>query len=211
MCPSSDHHRPVIGTVGRDSAGRGWSWAAAVVLALASVACSAQPPAAEPKAPTPRQLAAGYLQLGNLLHRFGQFEQAAEAFRASIAALPTAEGHTFLGWSLSYLGRIEEAIRECEIAIGLDPDFGNPYNDIGVYLIALGRSAESPPWFEKAIAAKRYCCYQFPHANLGRVLLESGRIDEARRSFERALTYDPAYLPALAGLEAIRRLGLQAL
>lgn len=138
-------------------------------------------------------------------------ERAVEAYRASIADRPTAEAHTFLGWSLSYLGRIDEAIAQCKIAIQLDPDFGNPYNDIGVYLLDRGELEEAVPWLEKAIASKRYCCYQFPHANLGRALLMQGRVSEAKRSFERALEYDPYYLPALLGLELIRRGGLQGL
>jgi len=40
----------------------------------------------------------------------GEYERAVEAYRASIADRPTAEAHTFLGRSLSYLGRIDEAI-----------------------------------------------------------------------------------------------------
>ena len=34
-----------------------------------------------------------------------------------------------------------------------------------------------------------------------------GRLDEARRSFERALDYEPDYLPALQGLAYIRAQG----
>ncbi len=86
----------------------------------------------------------------------------------------------------------------------MDSDYGNPYNDIGVYLIQLGRPEEAVPWLHKAIAAKRYCCYEFAHANLGRVLLSQGKIDEAKRSFERALSHNPEYVPAIAGLELIR-------
>ena len=140
-------------------------------------------------------------QQGNVLHLQGRFEAAADKFRESIEVLPTAEGHTFLGWSLSMLGHTEEAIAECEKAIALDPDYGNPYNDIGVYLIDLGRPDEAPPWFEKAIASKRYCCYQFPHFNLGRVHFMKGDLDGARRSFERSLRHDPDYLPARMALE----------
>jgi len=140
-------------------------------------------------------------QQGNVLHLQGRFEAAADKFRESIEVLPTAEGHTFLGWSLSMLGRTEEAIAECEKAIALDPDYGNPYNDIGVYLIELGRPDEAIPWFEKAMSAKRYCCYQFPHFNLGRVLFMQGDLDGARRSFERSLRHDPDYLPARMALE----------
>ncbi len=134
---------------------------------------------------------------GYILHLAGRYEEAIELFQQSIAAYPTAEGHTFFGWSLAKLGRLEEAIVECQKAISLDSDYGNPHNDIGVYLIELGRPEEAVPWLQKAIAAKRYCCYEFPHFNLGRVLLSQGKIDEAKRSLERALSYNPEYVPAI--------------
>ena len=140
-------------------------------------------------------------QQGNVLHVQGRYQAAADKFRESIEVLPTAEGHTFLGWSLSMLGHTEEAIAECEKAIALDPDYGNPYNDIGVYLIDLGRADEAIPWFEKAMAAERYCCYQFPHFNLGRVQAMQGDVVAARRSFEQSLRHDPDYLPARMALE----------
>jgi len=160
---------------------------------------------------TPERRARLQWEAGYVLHQLGEYDRAVEAYRASIADHPTAEAHTFLGWSLSYLGKVEEAIVHCKIAIKLDPDFGNPYNDIGVYFLHMGRADEAVPWLEKAIAARRYCCYQFPHANLGRILLAQGKVEEAKRSFERALEYDPQYLPALLGLEFIRRGGLRGL
>ncbi len=141
---------------------------------------------------------------GNVLHNAGRYKEAAKLFQRSIDTYPTAEGHTFLGWSLSELGRFEDAIAECKKAISVDADYGNPYNDIGTYLIELGRSHEAVPWLEKAISAKRYCCYEFPHFNLGRVLLSQGNIEEAKRSFKRALSHNPEYVPAIAGLAFIR-------
>ncbi len=143
-------------------------------------------------------------QEGYFLHSLGDYKGAADRFRRSIEVHPTAEGHTFLGWSLSYLGQTEKAIAECKKAIDLDPDYGNPYNDIGVYLIDLGRSDEAIPWLEKATRAKRYCCFQYPHFNLGRILLAKERVEEAVQAFERALSYDPNYLPARKALEVIR-------
>jgi Tfp pilus assembly protein PilF len=183
-------------------------WLAAGVLCMA---CAMAPAQDRAKELTPELRARLQWEAGYVLHQLGEYERAVEAYRASIADRPTAEAHTFLGWSLSYLGRIDEAIVQCKIAIQLDPDFGNPYNDIGVYLLERGQMAEAIPWLEKAIASKRYCCYQFPHANLGRILLMQGRVEDARRAFQRALEYDPHYLPALLGLELIRRGGLQGL
>ena len=153
----------------------------------------------------PADLAELFWRQGYTLHVLGAYVQAIELFRRSIEARPTAEGHTFLGWSLSHLGRIKGAIAECKKAIAIDHEFGNPYNDIGVYLVELGRSDEAIPWLKKAMRAKRYCCYQFPHFNLGRILLKQGKVREAKILFERALKYDPDYVPAKRALEEIRK------
>ena len=91
--------------------------------------------------------------------------------------------------------------RTCRDGRSRDPDYGNPYNDIGAYLIELGRPEEAIPWLEKAIAAKRYCCYQFPHFNLGRVLFAQGNLVAARQAFEQALRHDPSYVPARMAVE----------
>ena len=166
-------------------------------------------PLAAQESGAPTHLREAYLlwQEGYRLHLAGGYEEAIKRFEASIERHPTAEAHTFLGWSVSYLGRREEAIEECKKAIALDPEYGSPYNDIGVYLIDLGRPDEAIGWLEKAIGAKRYCCYQFPHFNLGRVQLMKGQLQEAKASFERALSYDPNYLPAHQGLAFTRSQG----
>src|ERR687893_2417842 len=67
-----------------------------------------------------------------------KYEEAVELYRRSIETYPTAEAHTFLGWVYSFEGRYNEAIDECLAAIRVDSSFGNPYNDIGSYLIAQG-------------------------------------------------------------------------
>jgi Tfp pilus assembly protein PilF len=176
-------------------------------IVLIAIGVMAPLAAKEPEAPP--QVREAYLlwQEGYQLHLAGAYEEAIERFEASIELHPTAEAHTFLGWSMSYLGRLEEAIDECKRAIEIDPDYGNPYNDIGVYLIGLGRPDEAIGWLKKAIGAKRYCCYQFPHFNLGRVQVMKGQLKAAKRSFERALSYDPNYLPAHQGLAFIRSQG----
>lgn len=172
-----------------------------------AIVCLAAPVASQQTADesSPAERAKQLWEAGYVRHVMGLYEPAIEAYRASIAIHPTAEAHTFLGWTYSYQDKIKEAIAECEIAIRIDPEFGNPYNDIGVYLLELGQIDEAAGWFRKAIAAKRYCCYQFAHANLGRVLLAQGKIEEARTAFDRALEYDPEYLPALIGAELIRQ------
>ena len=69
----------------------------------------------------------------------GKLDRAIEDYQRSIAVHPTAEAHTVLGWTLSFQGRLAEATAECLRAIEIDPHFGNPYNDIGVYLMQQGK------------------------------------------------------------------------
>jgi Tfp pilus assembly protein PilF len=136
----------------------------------------------------------------------GDYDRAVELYRKSLALHPTAEAHTFLGWTYHFQGKIEEAIAECMLAIEVDPDFGNPYNDIGSYLIGLERYDEAIPWLDRAIAAKRYDPRHFPYFNLGRAYLAKGLINRARENFEQALEIEPRYTLARQSLASLRRM-----
>jgi len=136
----------------------------------------------------------------------GDYDRAVELYKNSLELHPTAEAHTFLGWTYHYQGKIEDAIAECKRAIEVDPDFGNPYNDIGSYLIALGRHDEAIPWLERAIAAPRYDPHHYPYFNLGRAYYAKGMINRAREYFQEALRIEPRYALARQAVENIRRM-----
>ena len=130
----------------------------------------------------------------------GELEEAVVLYKKSIEAHPTAEAYTFLGWTYSFMGRIEDAIDECHKAIAQDPDFGNPYNDIGAYLIEKGELDEAIVWFQKALLAKRYESPAFPHLNLGRVYERKGQWTEAIDSYKKSLALNPSYALAKKAL-----------
>jgi Tfp pilus assembly protein PilF len=136
----------------------------------------------------------------------GDLDHAVELYKSSIEIFPTAEAHTFLGWTYSFQGRVQDAIDECKRAIEVDPAFGNPYNDIGAYLISLKRYDEAIPWLERATQAPRYEPRHFPHLNMGRAYLAKGMINRARECFQEALRIEPDYPPALHAIESIRRM-----
>jgi len=133
----------------------------------------------------------------------GELEDAIRLYKKSISIYPTADAHTYLGWTYSFQGRIEEAIAECETAITIDPEFGNPYNDIGVYLLQQQKLDEAIPWLENAKGAKRYEPRHFPYLNLGSIYATKGMINRALEEFRGALKFD---LDNTIALEAIKRL-----
>ena len=132
-------------------------------------------------------------------------DRAVKLYKRSLTLHPTAEAYTYLGWAYRYQGKLDEAIAECKKAIQIDPEFGNPYNDIGAYLIEKGKYDEALRWLERALHTRRYESYHFPHYNLGRAYMAKELYGKARQHFQEALKILPDYAPAKEGLEQIRR------
>jgi Tfp pilus assembly protein PilF len=134
----------------------------------------------------------------------GELDQAVALYKRSIESYPTAEAHTFLGWTYSFLGRLDDAIEECYKAIEVDPTLGNPYNDIGAYLLQQGKIDQAIPWFERALQSSRYDSYCYPHMNLGRVYEAKRDWLRAKDEFRKALEERKDYTPAAQALARIR-------
>lgn len=147
--------------------------------------------------------ALGFFQQAYEAQMRGELDEAADLYKQSITAYPTAEAHTFLGWTYSFMGMTDEAIDECHRAIEVDPDFGNPYNDIGAYLIEKGDHYGAIAWLKRAIDSTRYEAYFYPHFNLGRVYEEKGKFFDALNEYKTAMDLNPDY--ALA-VRAFRKL-----
>lgn len=153
--------------------------------------------------PNPQETANRYLQEGYEKQMAGKVDEAITLYLQSIASQPTSEAHTFLGWAYSVKGRYGDAIRECERAIRIDPQYGNPYNDIGAYLIETGRWQEALPWLERATTAERYDGRFYAWYNLGRVWEHQGDWSKALEAYRHALQQNTEYTLAA---EAISRM-----
>jgi len=144
-----------------------------------------------------------YFKLGYQCQMRGDLEEAVRHYKRSLEIESSAEGHTFLGWAYSFMGRLDEAIDECRRAIAIDPEFGNPYNDIGAYLLQSGAVDEAIPWLEKARTAPRYENPEYAWCNLGKAYELKGLWPLAREAYQQALEIRGDYLPATAALDRV--------
>lgn len=142
------------------------------------------------------QQALEYFHRALALQKAGDLGSALRDYRRSLALFPTPEAHTFLAWCYARLHLVDQALAECHKAIALDPDYGNPYNDIGAYLIDEGRLSEAIPWLEKAQRARRYATPAFPAFNLGRIYEKRGQWVLALHAYEEALALHAGYRDA---------------
>jgi len=183
---------------------RPWRRVAVLVAASALALSSGAAPAA-----TAAERATELWKEGAGLHLEGDYEGAIALYRDALALRASARIHTYLAWSLSELERYAEAVDHCRRAIDLDAGYPNAYNDLGSYLIDLGRPQEAIPWLRKVLEMSDYCCPHFAYYHLGRAQLLRGQVDEASEALRTALQLRPGFPPAYELLRRIR--GLQGL
>ena len=150
-------------------------------------------------------MAQDYFELAYEMQMGGDLERAVYYYRRSLDCMESPEAYTFMAWTLSMRGEYERAITLCKQAIALDADFGNPWNDIGAYLLALGKCQEAIPFLEQALRCPRYLTYHYAHYNLGRAYEKMTEFERARRKYREALSLEPSYMLAKQALERLER------
>ncbi len=123
---------------------------------------------------------------------------------ATIAVEPRASiGYLLLGNWHAREGRKEDALRAFQDGVAHVPDNAELQLDAVALSIGLGRLSPQ----DAAAAYQRLSADAPANAsvqyNLGQVLLEAGRVDEARGAFSRSLELAPASVPAMTALAVI--------
>ncbi len=141
---------------------------------------------------------------GHALVQAGDLHAALHAFEESARHDETADALTYQAWMHSLLGDPATAERLCLRAIRLDPDFGNPYNDIGTICLLRRDVPAAIEWFQRAKRAPRYEPRHFPFLNLGRLYMTLGMPREAISELEGALALSPGSDDIRSLLDAAR-------
>lgn len=154
------------------------------------------------------QLAVARNNMGLALGALGRFEEALQHFQDSLAMSRRMwEGDDWsaalllnnIGYCQTALGRTDDALAEYQDALAMyrrlfDADYpamAQTLNNVGAALFTLGRKDEALPYCEDAVAMSRrqkYPQFHFWAANLARVYLELGRVDEAIELLKEAIS-----------------------
>jgi tetratricopeptide (TPR) repeat protein len=97
--------------------------------------------------------------------------------------------HKALGTALLSRNQTDEAIREFQAAIQLEPDDAEAHNNLGIALLNRGLTDAAAQEFQQAIRAKPDNAEA--HYNLGNILLNEGWSGEAIQQFQEALRFQP--------------------
>ncbi len=120
----------------------------------------------------------------------GQLQEAADLYAHAFELAPDAETAFNLGNCQFGTGRHEEAVQSFLAATGLNPDFADAWNNLGIVLGELARSSEAESAFRRAVTLDPG--YADAHFSLGEILAARGKHTEARRAFHTYLALDPS-------------------
>jgi len=142
------------------------------------------------------KIANKYFQKAFEFQMRGNIREAITNYNASIEIHPTAEAYLNLSWALSKEGRYKDAIQKCYKAIEMDINLGNPYNEIGTYLMKLNKLDEAIIWLDEALNTESYDEKHYTYFNLGKIYERKGLWYEAIIMYDKALEIKPEYLLA---------------
>ena len=106
--------------------------------------------------------------------------------------------HNGLGHELFRQGKVDEAIRECEEAVRIDPRYDPAYSNLGRFFAEKRDYPAAITNLETAISLSPRDTK--PRNNLGNVFYLQGRFTEAKAQFTEVLRLDPGHTDALNNL-----------
>lgn len=141
------------------------------------------------------------------VHRAGIWNDEYLLWRDGVNKMPeNSFAHNNLGVVYYMQGRLDEALRECQTAIRLDPYFPFAHNNLGMTYYRLGQLNKAMEAYKMALALDP--SYHQAHFHLGDVYYKTGKLDEAIREYHLAIGLKPNYVKAYMHLSlAYQRLG----
>ncbi len=100
----------------------------------------------------------------------------------------------YLGWFLMDQGKLDEAVKNFNEALQINPNFAVAHGNIGCVFVQMGKPNEAIRHFTEALQIEPDSAKV--HNNLGAVLAQQGKVDEAVKHYTRALQLEPDFVEA---------------
>lgn len=103
---------------------------------------------------------------------------------------PGAAGYNNLSNAFSKQGRVDEAIRTAQLAVGIQPDYGVAHYNLGNLYVRTGNFDLARRHFE--VALELLPNYAEAHSNYGQFLAERGDLARGIEYFQKAIALNPS-------------------
>lgn len=171
-----------------------WGLSALLLQGCVSTGSSERLTRGEDAAVANMNLGAGYL-------RQGRYDLAIERLQRALKQDPRlAEAHTTIALAYDRIGSKEDAEQHYKRATQLEPNNAASANAYAVFLCRENRWKDAAPYFRRAADNPTYSTPEVAYTNAGVCARDAGEVDKAEENFRAALTRDPTFADALAGM-----------
>jgi len=119
-------------------------------------------------------------------------DEPAKPFKFELNIKEGAEGHTNLGTVYRSEGRVDDAIKEYEGALKIDPNHALAHYNLGNLYHAQGKLKEAIREYQQALKIEKIDRNRaFVHYDLGVAYHTQGRLKEAIKEYQQAVTINP--------------------
>jgi tetratricopeptide (TPR) repeat protein len=123
-------------------------------------------------------------------HQIGYWKDGVTVWQRAIAVTRNNyAAHNMLGRAWFLQRQVNEAIRELQEVVRLNPDFAEAYCNLGRAYVSQGQLDEAIAYYQKALDVRPD--YVAAHNSLGSLLLQKGRADQVMIHCQRALELEP--------------------
>ncbi len=127
-------------------------------------------------------------------HQAGRLQEAAESYSKILKIEPNHARALYLFGLVAYQGgHPEQAVKIIRKSLSIERNNAECYNVIGLALSSLGKTEEATENFQRAINLEK--APEF-YTNLGNLMQDQGRADEAIAAYRQALERDPNFANA---------------
>ncbi|HMV45548.1 MAG TPA: hypothetical protein PK079_21180 [Leptospiraceae bacterium] len=136
-------------------------------------------------------------ETGKDLFNQGDIERATFYFLKAMEEGDSAESLFYLGLIQNQNGNFRDALSYYYRAILLNPDYGNPCNEIGVILLRHGREREAVFWLKRSVRCSFNDAPHIPLYNLATLYKMWNRPERSLQYLHKALELAPNFLEAI--------------
>lgn len=133
------------------------------------------------------------IRKGKEFFKLGHLEKANYFLSQAMEIEETSEALFYLGLIASQKNQISEALSYFYRSHQLDPEYGNPCNEIGVILLRLGKEREAIYWLKRSIQCRFNDALHIPLFNLATLYKIWNRPERSLQYLHKAIEFAPDF------------------
>ncbi|MCG9876449.1 MAG: hypothetical protein MH321_16870 [Leptospiraceae bacterium] len=134
---------------------------------------------------------------GRHFFRLGDLDRAEYYFRSYLEDEESSEAFFYLGLIATQKNHLEDALEFYYKSVTINPEYGNPCNEIGIILLRMGKDKDAVFWLKKSIRCMQNDAPHISFFNLATLYKMWNRPERSLQFLHRAIALKPEFPEAI--------------